>query len=109
MVIGEGQKFVSALIIPSISHFKDYFSNHNLPMPDVKKLSEHNEVKKIILDHIKLVNKSLAPFEQIKRPQLIDVNWTVESGEITPKLSLRRKVILEQNKLIIDKIFGQDF
>ena len=108
MVIGDGQKFASAIIIASASHFKDYFEKKNLPQINSQQLAENDVVKTIIFDHVKKVNASLAPYEQIKRPQLIYANWTVESGEITPKLSLRRKVIVANNKAVIEKIFGVD-
>lgn len=106
IVIGDGEKFASALIIPSSSHFKDYFEKKNLAPVAAQQLAQNEEVKKVIQEHVKKVNAVLAPYEQIKRPQLIQANWTVESGEITPKLSLRRKVIVEKNKAIIAKIFG---
>jgi long-chain acyl-CoA synthetase len=106
MVIGDGQKFASALIIPSASHFKDYFEKKHLPQVNNQELADHDEVRSIIMEHVKKINATLAPYEQIKRPQLICANWTVESGEITPKLSLRRKVIVANNKAVIEKIFG---
>ncbi len=108
IVIGEGQKFASALIIPSASHFKDYFANHNLQWQGNAELIADETVKKIIGDHVKKVNSSLAAFEQLKRYQLINQVWGIESGEITPKLSLKRKVILEKNTGVIAKIFGED-
>jgi long-chain acyl-CoA synthetase len=107
MVIGEGQKYASALIIPSISNFKEHFNKNNIEWPGNDLLHEHEEIKKIINAHIKEVNATLASYEQLKRSQLIKGNWTVETGEITPKLSLKRKNIAEQNKEIIIKIFGE--
>ena len=106
IVIGDGQKFASALIIPSLSHFNDYFEKKNLPQVHNQQLADHDEVRSIIMEHVKKINATLAPYEQVKRPQLICANWTVESGEITPKLSLRRKVIVANNKAVIEKIFG---
>jgi long-chain acyl-CoA synthetase len=73
----------------------------DLEMPD------HDELKKIIDGHVKNINNTLAPFEQVKRHQIIHSIWGVETGEITPKLSLRRKVIAEKHKGIIHKIFGE--
>ncbi len=106
MVIGEGQKYASAIIIPSIANFKEHFNKNNIEWPGTDHAHEHDEIKKIINAHIKAVNATLAPYEQLKRAQLIKGNWTVESGEITPKLSLKRKVIAEKNKEVIKKIFG---
>lgn len=107
MVIGDGQKYASALIIPSISNFKEHFNKNNIDWPVNDELHGHEEIKKIINAHIKAVNATLAPYEQLKRSQLIKGNWTVETGEITPKLSLKRKNIAEQNKEVIVRIFGE--
>jgi long-chain acyl-CoA synthetase len=108
MVIGDGQKFASALIIPSLAAFKDYCSSHNISWRDDNDMFEHEELRKFINDHVKKVNSSLAPFEQLKRYQYINAVWNVETGEITPKLSLKRKVIAERNKEVITKIFGSE-
>lgn len=107
MVIGDGQKYASALIIPSITNLKEHFNKNNIEWPGSDKVFDHDELKKIINDHIKAVNNTLAPYEQLKRSQLIKGNWTVETGEITPKLSLKRKNIAEQNKEVIVRIFGE--
>jgi long-chain acyl-CoA synthetase len=106
MVIGEGQKFASALIIPSATNFREYFTQHGIEWPGDSNISQHEKVREIIGQHVKKVNDSLAAFEQIKRYQLINAIWSVETGEVTPKLSLRRKVILEKNKELMSKIFG---
>ena len=107
MVIGEGQKYASALIVPSLINFKEHFRENNIEWPNNNMVFEHEELKKVINAHIKAINTTLAPFEQLKRCQLISGNWTVESGEITPKLILKRKVISEKNKEVIVKIFGE--
>lgn len=106
IVIGEGQKFASALIVCSVSHFKDYFAQKKMPWPGNDVFTQVPLVKQLIDEHVRSVNKHLAPFEQLKRYQLIQAHWSVESGEITPKLSLKRKVIVARYQPIIDKIFG---
>jgi long-chain acyl-CoA synthetase len=108
MVIGEGQKFVSALIIPSLTSFKTYCSENSIEWLGNEVMYEHKALKQIMVEHIKKVNETLAPFEQLKRYQFILANWGVESGEITPKLSLRRKAIMEKNMDVINKIFGNE-
>ena len=66
----------------------------------------NNDVlKKLILNPIKELNKDLAPHEQLKRCELINSHWSVEGGEITPKLSLKRKVIFQKHFITINKIF----
>lgn len=108
MVIGEGQKFASALIIPSFNLIKDNLAKQNIEWKGNNEMLESEDLKKIIADHVKKVNATLAAFEQVKRYQLINASWGVETGEITPKLSLKRKNIAEKNKEIILKIFGSE-
>lgn len=108
MVVGEAQKYVSTLIIPEMSAFKEYCSANGIEYTKKDEMIAHEALKKLINDHVKKVNQQLAPFEQIKRQQLINAVWGVETGEITPKLSLRRKTIYEKNKDTIAKIFGEE-
>lgn len=108
MVVGEGQKFASAIIIPSITNFKEYFTHQNIQWPGNSDMHLDETIKRVIAEQVKKVNGTLAAFEQLKRYQVINQVWGVESGEITPKLSLRRKVIHERNIDIINKIFGED-
>ena len=106
MVIGEGQKFASALIIPSVSNFRELFIQHGIEWPADPDITRHEKVREVIAEHIKKVNDSLAAYEQLKRYQLINDSWAVETGEVTPKLSLRRRVILEKHRETLKKIFG---
>jgi long-chain acyl-CoA synthetase len=105
MVVGEGQKFASALIVPNFGNFKEYCKEHGIEWSDNYHMSQHPDLKKMINDHIKSVNKSLAPYEQLKRCEILSKEWGIDSGELTPKLSLKRKVIKEKNYEAIAKIF----
>lgn len=106
IAIGEGKKFTSALIVPSMVNFKEYCAANKIEWTVKEEMIFHPELKKIIETAIKNVNQSVAPHEQLKRCELINANWTVETGEITPKLSLKRKKIMADNEKIIDKIFA---
>lgn len=108
MVIGENQKFVSAFIVPSIPAFKEYLAARKLPVASEAELASHDMLRSLIQDHVKKINATLAPYEQVKRQQLVYEHWTIESGEITPKLSLRRKVILQKHQDLYQKIFMQE-
>lgn len=67
---------------------------------------ECDEINKLINDYVKEINKAHAPYEHLKRCKLIN-GWSMYSEvAITPKLSLKRKVIKEKNKAVIDAIFG---
>jgi long-chain acyl-CoA synthetase len=108
MVIGEGQKFASALIVPAIGNFREYCAIHGIHLDGDENVPDHPELKKLIADHVKVVNQGLAPYEQLKRYQLVKGPWSVETGEITPKLSLKRKVITEKNYQTISRIFRSE-
>ncbi len=108
MVIGEGQKFASAIIVPNVLNFKEHCKTNNIEWLGNDKMIVSEELSKLINDHVKQLNKIHAPYEHLKRCKIINGHWTVESGEITPKLSLKRKIIKEKNKEIIDVIFGAE-
>lgn len=106
MVVGENQKFASAIIVPSFINFKDYCKDHSINWTTNEDMSNHETLKKLINDHIKIMNKTLAPYEQLKRIAVLSKEWSIEGGELTPKMSLKRKVIKEKNIDAINKIFA---
>ncbi len=106
MVIGEGQKHASALIVPSFTNFREFCKDNSIEWTNNEEMSKHEELKKIINNHIKTINKFLAPYEQLKRCEILSKDWSVEGGELTPKMSLKRKIIKEKNIIIINKIFS---
>lgn len=108
MVIGEGQKFASAIIIPNFINFKEHCKTNSIEWLGNEAMSSNDVLSKLINSHIKQINEVHAPYEHLKRCKIINGNWTVEGGEITPKLSLKRKVIKEKNKETIDLIFGAE-
>lgn len=110
MVVGESQKFASAIIIPSMVAFREHCEKNKVEWKGSDEMRNHEELAKIINTHVRQMNKELAPYEQLKRCQLVSGTWTVEGGEITPKLSLKRKVIKEKYADAIKKIFvgGED-
>ncbi len=106
MVVGENQKFASAIIVPSFINFKEYCKDNNINWTTNTEMAKHEDLKKFIDEHIRSINKSLAPFEQLKRVAILDKEWSIESGELTPKMSLKRKIIKEKNMGAIHKIFA---
>lgn len=106
MVIGESQKFASALIVPDFANYRDYCKEHHIEWKGNADMSQDDTLKQLIHEHIHQVNKTLAPYEQLKRCEILDKEWSVDGGELTPKLSLKRKVIKEKNASVIGKIFS---
>jgi len=106
-VIGESQKFASALIVVSKDYVNDWAKNNSIALPDDASAVNNPELRKEINAFIREMNTNLAPYEQIKRPELIMEPWTVDGGELTPKMSMKRKVILAKHADLVAKIFSE--
>lgn len=106
MVIGENQKFASALIVPAFVHLKEYCKRKNIEYKSNEEIIKNPVIKSRIHEEVEKVNKELAQYESIKRPELLSREWTIDRNEMTPKMSLKRKIIMTTNKDLIDKIYG---
>jgi len=106
MVIGENQKFASVLIVPSFLKIKESYAKQGKAYPGNEEVIKDVDIIKIIKEGIEKVNSSLASYETIKKIELLPKDWTIDNGELTPKMSLKRKVILEANKHLLAKIYA---
>lgn len=105
MIVGAGEKFVGALIVPSFSTLKSRIEQKNSPIKSNEELLKLPEVINLFHQLVNEYNCFFNPFEQIKKFELIEEEWTVEAGELTPKLSMKRKVIYEKHQHQIKKLF----
>lgn len=105
MVIGENRNFAAALIIPSFEHLKSWFNIKGYTYHSNEDAIRDPRVIKRIAREIKEINAALDKTEQIKRFELIADSWTVTGGEFSPTLKLRRKVIHEEYKDLIERIY----
>ena len=106
MIIGENQKFAAALIVPAFPFLKEWCERKGIAWTTNEEMIQRKEVRERIKEEIDEVNKSLANYETLKKFELLPREWSIEKGEMTPKLSLKRKVILEENKGLVEKIFN---
>jgi long-chain acyl-CoA synthetase len=105
MVIGENQKFASALLSPNFSFLHDWCSIHKIQFRDNKELIELPEVIDRFSKEVREVNKSLGEFEQIKRFRLVTEEWTPQTGELSPTLKLKRNYLAKEYQDIISEIY----
>ena len=105
MVVGADQKFASALVIPSFPDLKGWCKRNGVPDAAPEELVKNDKVVKLYKDLIDKYNKGFAQWEQVKRHVLLPTLWTVESGEMTPTMKVKRKVITENNKDLIADIY----
>ncbi|HEX8516056.1 MAG TPA: long-chain fatty acid--CoA ligase [Bacteroidia bacterium] len=107
MVIGENQKYASALIVPAFAFLKEYCKRKGIEYTTNEDIIKNPVIRARIMQSVEKVNSTLAQYETIKRPELLPREWSIEKNEMTPKLSLKRKVIMAANKDLIDKIFNE--
>jgi long-chain acyl-CoA synthetase len=106
VVVGAEQKFVGALIVPAYRALTEWCKQHNYDTSSREAMIHNPEVKKFYRTLIDGYNQEFNHVEQIKKFELLPVEWSVESGELTPKLNFKRKVVLEKYKSYIEKIYS---
>ncbi len=107
MVIGEGEKYASALISPNFEALKKWCSEKGIDTRIVSEIINNSEV----INHYKLeiedINQLLETHQKLKRFRLVTEEWTPASGELSPTLKLKRRVIIEKYQSLIQEIFYQ--
>ena len=106
MVVGAGEKFVTALIVPAFQTLKAWCTENNIACSHNEQIVGNPLVHDLYAKEIEKYNGFFNHVEQIKKFELLPNEWSIDTGEMTPKLSLRRKVVLEKNKDIIRKIYS---
>lgn len=107
MVIGENRKYTAALIIPNSVFIFNWYRKKGLGNLGIDEIIKTDIVKERIWKDIQKYNKKFSHIEQIKKFEILPNDWTVETGELTPTLKLKRKVILEKYKDVIEKIYSE--
>ena len=119
VVFGEGQKFAAALIVPNFAYIKTWFAQQNKLNFNLKQNNKQNkldfttkeecikmkEVKDAISKEVKNYNTFFGETEQIKKFELVADDWTIENGIMTPTLKVKRKVVQQRYKNLIDSMF----
>jgi long-chain acyl-CoA synthetase len=105
IVIGAGEKFVSALIVPAFPNLTNWCQQQNIDCSTNEKMISNPLVRDLYKKEIEKYNQQFNHVEQIKKFELIPYEWSIDTGEMTPKLSLRRKIIMEKNKEAVKKIY----
>ena len=105
MVVGENQKFASALISPNFQFIHEWCSRHNIKYHDNKDMLQNELVVKRFQREVAEINKQLGQFEQIKRIRLVGETWAPHTGELSPTLKLKRKYLTGRYKNLIEDIY----
>jgi long-chain acyl-CoA synthetase len=106
MVLGAGEKFASALIVPNFVLLHDWCAENHVHFENNQELVQIPEVVAKIQQEVILINKTMGLHEEIKRFRLVCDEWTPATGELSPTLKLRRNVVAAKYKPIIDEIYS---
>jgi len=107
MVIGENEKFCAALVVPEFDFIKKWCEKKSVKEYLEKGVSCNKAIKERIWKEIQHYNKRFGHIEQIKKFELVEKDWTIDSGELTPTLKLKRRVIKKNYQDLIEKIYSE--
>ena len=105
VLIGDRRMYITALIVPDFEALKEYADAHRIPYKDPKELVKMKQIEDMLNKELAQFQKNLANFERVRKFTLLDKPFSVEDGELTPKLSVRRKVIEERYRDLIDEMY----
>ncbi len=104
VVFGDGMSAPVALIIPNIDTLKAFAQEHGLDTSDPARLVEHDLIQKHYRQELERVNRELADYERIKAFRLVPTQFTIESGELTPTLKVKRRVVAQKYANLIQEM-----
>ena len=105
LVVGSERKYVGSLIVPSIPNLQEWARQNGITEKDNETLIRNPKVIAMYKELVESFNKFFNHVEQIKKFELLPYEWTVDGGELTPTLKLKRKVIMEKYKDAIERIY----
>lgn len=108
IVIGEFKKHPAALIQPSFEFLQEWCKRKNIKYNNTTEIITNERVIDRIGKEINAYNESFAQYKKIKKFKLIGTPWSIDGGELTPTLKLRRKNILEKYKSLVEDIYGDE-
>ncbi|MFA6010996.1 MAG: long-chain fatty acid--CoA ligase [Desulfobacteraceae bacterium] len=107
-VVGDSRKYIAALIVPQFDFLEQYARANAISFIDRKDLIENPKIIAMYTERINEINKKFARYEQIKTFRLLPEPFTVETGELTPTMKMKRRVIKEKYADEIDSLYDQE-
>jgi long-chain acyl-CoA synthetase len=107
MVVGENQRFPAALIVPNFVALKALCAERAIPYSTNAAMVGQRHVIDLFNDAVSNANIGLGHWEQIKKIALLPTEWTIDAGELTPTLKLRRKTILTRYSAIVEDLYSE--
>ncbi len=108
VVIGDKRRFVSALIVPNFDKLEEYARFNGIPFVDRSELVKNEKTANFIKAEVDRATPNLASFEKIKKIALLDRDFEIEKGEITPTLKVKRNIIEKKYQDLINALYEED-
>jgi len=105
ILIGDRRMFLSALIVPDFEAIKEYADANKISYTDEKNLVKNHEIYKLLEDDMSKFQKKLANYERVRKFVLLEKPFTINSGEITPSMKLKRKVVESNYNELIERMY----
>lgn len=106
MVVGEGRKFPSALVVPNIETLLNYATQNGIPTEDQKKLLIDEKIQALFQKEFDQLNSHFGQWEKVKKFKLLHKPWGVDTGELTPTMKIKRKVIVTKYESHIEEMYS---
>jgi long-chain acyl-CoA synthetase len=107
VVLGDRRRFISALVVPNFDKLKEYAETNDIPFKTNSDLTRSEQVLNFMQREIDLITPNLASYEKIKKIALLDRDFEIEKGEVTPTLKVKRNIVEEKYKEIIDALYRE--
>ncbi len=104
---GDRRKYLTALVTLDIDNVKTWAAERDLEYNDPSELCTNQVVQALIEGEVETLNKSLASFETIKKVRILPGEFTIKSGELTPSLKIKRKVVLTNYRALLDEMYEE--
>jgi long-chain acyl-CoA synthetase len=108
IVVGPERKFTAALIVPAFANLKTWCEKNGIETSTNDQMVHHPKVQEHYKSIIEKYNPQFNPVEQVKKFELLNTEWTINGGELTPTLKLKRKVIMEKYGDAVERIYASD-
>ena len=105
VLIGDRRMFLSALIVPDFDAIKQFADENRIQYRDVQELVRSEEIRRMIENDIQTLQRDLANYERVRKFVLLDQPFTIETGEMTPTMKVKRNVVEERYRHLIDRMY----
>ena len=104
-LVGNQRKFISALIIPNYELLKKWAKENNLKSESNEELVKSKEILDFMMDEVNSKQEEFARYETVKKITLLPVPFSIDEGELTPSLKIKRNVVEKKYKILIDRMY----